>query len=96
MIKKKLLKNTTTLSFQEFADYIGLPPEMRLMFTTFSRAFFAEPQYISMAELIKSFHFYFLSNDHGLIYDVLNDDFEKTLLNPAFDFIKKNGGEVFH
>ena len=95
MIKKKLLKNTINTTFQEFADHIGLPPEMRLMFTTFSRAFFAEPQYISMAELIKSFHFYFLSNDHGLIYDVLNDDFEKTLLNPAFDFIKKNGGEVY-
>lgn len=92
--KEKTFKKYDNTTFQEFADHIGLPPEMKLMFTTFSRAFFAEPQYISMAELIKSFHFYFLSNDHGLIYDVLNDDFEKTLLNPAFDFIKKNGGEV--
>ena len=62
---------------------------MRLMFTTFSRAFFAEPQYISMAELIKSFHFYFLSNDKGLIYDVLNDDFQSTLLTPAKRFIEE-------
>ena len=93
--KEKTFDKYDNTTFQEFADHIGLPPEMRLMFTTFSRAFFAEPQYISMAELIKSFHFYFLSNDHGLIYDVLNDDFEKTLLNPAFDLIKKNGGEVY-
>jgi isorenieratene synthase len=57
------------------------------MFTTFSRAFFAEPHLISMAELIKSFHYYFLSNDLGLVYDVLNDDFEKTLWKPAKDFL---------
>lgn len=92
--KEKTFHKYDKTSFKEFADSIGLPPEMRLMFTTFSRAFFSEPQYISMAELIKSFHFYFLSNGHGLIYDVLNDDFEKTLLNPAEEFIKKNGGEV--
>jgi isorenieratene synthase len=47
-----------------------------------------------MAELIKSFHFYFLSNDHGLIYDVLNDDFQHTLLKPASDFIISNGGSI--
>ena len=47
-----------------------------------------------MAELIKSFHFYFLSNDHGLLYDVLNDDFQNTLLKPAEKFITENGGEI--
>jgi isorenieratene synthase len=77
-------------SFKDFADEVNLPPQMKLMFTTFSRAFFAEPQYISMAELIKSFHFYFLSNNHGLIYDVLNDDFEKTLWNPAKEFLNRH------
>ncbi len=92
--KEKTFEKYDNTTFQEFADYIGLPPEMRLMFTTFSRAFFAEPQYISMAELIKSFHFYFLSNDHGLLYDVLNDDFQNTLLSPAEKFITETGGEI--
>ena len=68
---------------------------MRLMFTTFSRAFFAEPQYISMGELIKSFHFYFLSNDHGLIYDVLNDDFEITLWNPIKKYLEVRNCRIF-
>jgi carotenoid phi-ring synthase / carotenoid chi-ring synthase len=77
------------VSFREFADKINLPPQMRLMFTTFSRAFFAEPKYISMAELIKSFHFYFLSNDLGLLYDVLNDDFENSLWKPFQSYISK-------
>ena len=92
--KEKTFAKYDQMSFQEFADYIDLPPAMRLMFTTFSRAFFAEPQYISMAELIKSFHFYFLSNNHGLLYDVLNDDFQNTLLRPAAKFITDNGGEI--
>lgn len=92
--REKTFEKFDNVSFKDFADKINLPPEMRLMFTTFSRAFFAEPQYISMAELIKSFHFYFLSNDHGLIYDVLNDDFQKTLLTPAERFIKMNNGEI--
>ncbi|MBT8384035.1 MAG: NAD(P)-binding protein [Ignavibacteriaceae bacterium] len=77
------------VSFKDFANEVKLPPEMQLMFTTFSRAFFAEPQYISMAELIKSFHSYFLSNDLGLLYDVLNDDFEDTLWNPAKEYLSK-------
>lgn len=87
--KEKTYEKFDQVSFKEFADEMNLPPQMRLMFTTFSRAFFAEPQLISMAELIKSFHFYFLSNDHGLIYDVLNDDFEKTLWKPAKNFLKR-------
>jgi isorenieratene synthase len=84
---KKTFEKFDHISFKDFADDVKLPPQMRFMFTTFSRAFFAEPHLISMAELIKSFHYYFLSNDLGLIYDVLNDDFEETLWKPAKDFL---------
>jgi carotenoid phi-ring synthase / carotenoid chi-ring synthase len=87
--KEKTFSKFDSVSFKDFADDVKLPPEMRLMFTTFSRAFFAEPQYISMAELIKSFHSYFLSNDLGLLYDVLNDDFEDTLWKPAKSYMSK-------
>ncbi|MEJ2194302.1 MAG: FAD-dependent oxidoreductase [Ignavibacteriaceae bacterium] len=87
--REKTFESFDKKSFKDFADEANLPPKMRLMFTTFSRAFFSEPKYISLAELIKSFHFYFLSNDLGLIYDVLNDDFEKTLWAPAEKFLDK-------
>jgi len=86
---QKTFEKFDHISFKNFADDVNLQPQMRLMFTTFSRAFFAEPHLISMAELIKSFHFYFLSNDLGLIYDVLNDDFEETLWKPAKDFLSR-------
>lgn len=81
-------------SFRQFADAAGLPPAMRLMFNTFSRAFFAEAHLMSMAEMIKSFHLYFLSNDLGLLYDVLNDDFETTLLAPARRFLEAQGAGI--
>jgi isorenieratene synthase len=87
--REKTFAKFDNVSFKDFADDVKLPPEMQLMFTTFSRAFFAEPQYISMAELIKSFHSYFLSNDLGLLYDVLNDDFEDTLWKQAKSYLSK-------
>jgi isorenieratene synthase len=87
--REKTFAKFDNVSFKDFAEDVKLPPEMQLMFTTFSRAFFAEPHYISMAELIKSFHSYFLSNDLGLLYDVLNDDFEDTLWKPAKNYLNK-------
>ncbi len=92
--REKTFAKFDAVSFKDFADDVKLPPEMQLMFTTFSRAFFAEPQYISMAELIKSFHSYFLSNDLGLLYDVLNDDFEDTLWKPAKNYLSKYKSKI--
>ena len=92
--REKTFSKFDTVSFKDFAEDVKLPPEMQLMFTTFSRAFFAEPQYISMAELIKSFHSYFLSNDLGLLYDVLNDDFEDTLWKPAKNYLSKYSSTI--
>jgi isorenieratene synthase len=77
-------------SFQEFIDKVNLPNELKLIFITFSRAFFSEPKNMSMAELIKSFHYYFLSNDLGIIYDVLDDDFEKTLWTPFRNYLQEH------
>ena len=91
---RKTFQNFDHATFNDFANMVGLNNQMRLMFTTFARAFFAEAHLISMAELIKSFHFYFLSNDHGLLYDVLNDDFDVTLLQPIRKFLKKHGTKI--
>jgi isorenieratene synthase len=92
---QKTFSKYDNASFKDFAEQVGLNNQMRLMFTSFARAFFAEPGLISMAELIKSFHFYFLSNDHGLIYDVLNDDFEVSLLNPMRQYLNNYDVSIF-
>ena len=82
------------VSFEQFAQQTAMPKHMRLVFNSFARAFFAEPHKMSLAELIKGFHFYFLSNDDGLIYDVLDDDFEHTFLKPVEDFILQHNGKI--
>jgi len=87
--REKTFAQFDAVSFQDFADRVKLTPQMKLMFTTFARAFFAEPRYMSMAEMIKSFHAYFLSNDLGLLYDVLDDDFDETLWNPVRKYAQK-------
>ncbi len=81
-------------SFAQFSKRTFMPKKMKLVFNSFSRAFFAEPEDMSMAELIKSFHFYFLSNEDGLLYDVLDDDFENSFLKYCRNFIERNGGRI--
>jgi isorenieratene synthase len=92
---QKTFERYDNQSFQSFIEQIGLSPAMRLMFTSFSRAFFAQPQLMSLAELIKSFHFYYLSNDLGLIYDVLNDDFKISLLDPWEKYLHQYQTKIY-
>ncbi len=77
-----------------FMQQCNVPDKMQRVFTSFTRAFFSSPEKMSTAELIKGFHFYFLSNDLGLLYDVLDDDFEHTFLKPASTFIQNYGGKI--
>jgi isorenieratene synthase len=81
-------------SFAEFADKAGLAPDLALSFTTFSRAFFADPDKMSMGELIKSFHFYYLSHDEGLEYDFPVKDYHRGLLEPWVAWLEKHGVDL--
>ena len=77
------------LSYKDWADDLGLPPSMRLMFNSFSRAFFATPDRMSTAELLKSFHSFFLSHDGGLIYDYPTHDYQNNFLAPLQTELEK-------
>lgn len=79
------------VSFADFARSAALPDRLVRIFTSFARAFFSEPSRMSMAEMIKGFHFYFLSNDLGLLYDYMNEDFAVSLLGPVFAHFEKHG-----
>ena len=82
------------VSYQEWADRLGIPPSMRLMFNSFSRAFFASPDRMSTAELLKSFHSFFLSHDGGLVYDYPTEDYETAFLGPIRQELDRLGAEV--
>lgn len=70
------------VSFAQFAKEANLGQDLRLIFNSFSRAFFSSPEKMSMAELIKSFHFYFLGHDHGLLYDYPAKPYEEGVIAP--------------
>lgn len=82
------------VSYAQFAADARLPASLQLVFNTFSRAFFADAEKMSMAELIKSFHFYYLSNDAGLIYEYPNDDYGRSLLLPLREHMQAHGVEI--
>jgi isorenieratene synthase len=82
------------VSFDQFADDADLPPPLRLVFSSFARAFFATPDRMSAAEVIKSFHFFYLSHDHGLLYDCLDDTYGRSLLAPMHARLAAVGGGV--
>ena len=79
---EKTFEKFDHVSFDEFAQWVRLPKGLRLTFNSFARAFFAPGHKLSAAELLKSFHFYFLSNNHGLLYDYPDDDYSLSLLKP--------------
>ena len=81
-------------SFEAFIERARLPKAIALVFTTFSRAFFAEPDRMSLAELMKAFHFYYLSHDRGLIYDYLKEGYASGLIAPLRAHLDRLGVEV--
>jgi isorenieratene synthase len=71
------------VDFDQFATRTNLPASLRLVFHTFARAFFAPGHKLSTAELMKSFHFFYLSHDHGLLYEYFDTDYEEALIEPV-------------
>lgn len=69
-------------SFDTFANEAEIPESLRLAFNVIARAFFADEDKISFAELLKSFHIYYFSHDKGLTYDYPRQDYQKSLLDP--------------
>jgi isorenieratene synthase len=81
-------------SFAQWADDARLPATLRLLFTTFARAFFAEEDRVSMAELAKSFHFYYLSHDRGLGFDHLRGSAADVLVAPLRADLERSGVRI--
>jgi len=82
------------IPFGRFCEEADLPPELRLSFRTFARAFFSDEADLSTADVLRAFHFYYLSHDHGLLYDYPAGDYETTLLAPIRAHLEANGVEI--
>ena len=81
-------------SYDEFAERARLPAGLKLVFGTFARAFFSPGHRISAAELIKSFHFFYLSHDRGLLYDYFTRNYREALIEPVRSRLSAAGVQV--
>ncbi len=81
-----------SVTAKEYLDSLRFPPEARrMMFDVFSHSFFNPEEQMSAAELLMMFHYYFLANSEGLLFDVLDDTFENALLAPLRAYLEDRG-----
>ena len=81
-----------SMTAKDYLDSLRFPPEARrMLFDVFSHSFFNPEDEMSAAELLMMFHYYFLANPEGLVFDVLNDTFEKALLEPLSIYLADRG-----
>ncbi|MCL7957336.1 MAG: FAD-dependent oxidoreductase [marine benthic group bacterium] len=77
---------------REYLDSLNFPPAARrMLFDVFSHSFFNPEEKMSAADLLMMFHYYFLANEEGLVFDVLDDTFERSLLTPLRDYLEARG-----
>ncbi|MEB3366356.1 FAD-dependent oxidoreductase [Saccharopolyspora mangrovi] len=77
---------------ESFLRSINFPPEARhLAFEVFSRSFFAPPSQMSAAELAAMFHIYFLGSTEGILFDVPNAGFDRSLWTPLQKYLTDRG-----
>jgi len=92
--REQVFAELDDVSYRTFAERAELPAKLRLVFNTFARAFFSDDDRLSMAELVKSFHFYYLSHDQGLIYDYPAGDYQDCVLGPIARYMEERDVEV--
>ena len=77
---------------REYLDSLRFPPAARrMMFDVFSHSFFNPEEHMSAADLLMMFHFYFMANPEGLVFDVLDDEFETSLWTPFRAYLEGLG-----
>lgn len=86
--------NFDDITFQRLCDEAALPAELRVSFRTFARAFFSDETDLSAADVLRAFHFYYLSHDLGLMYDYPMGDYETAVLTPIREHLEQNSVDI--
>jgi len=77
---------------REYLDSLRFPPHARrMLFNVFSHSFFNPEEALSAAELLMMFHFYFMGNPEGLVFDVLDDPFATAVWWPLRRYLEARG-----
>lgn len=68
---------------KDYLDSLRFPPEARqMLFDVFAHSFFNPEDRMSAAELVMMFHFYFVGNPEGLVFDVVDEPFSTAIWRP--------------
>jgi isorenieratene synthase len=79
----------------DLLDGLRVPDRARAMlFDVFAHSFFNPEQEMSAAEMIMMFHFYFLGNPEGLLFDVPDRDYGECIWAPLAAYLADQGAEV--
>lgn len=80
------------ITAREYLDSLRLPADARqLLFNVFAHSFFNPEEGMSAADLIMMFHFYFIGNPEGIIFDVLSEPFSFALWRPWRRYLENLG-----
>ncbi|MFW5921403.1 MAG: FAD-dependent oxidoreductase, partial [Polyangiales bacterium] len=66
----------------------------RMLFEVFAHSFFNPEDQYSAAELLEQFHFYFMGNPEGLVFDVMTTPFSEGLFGPLGRWLEARGARV--
>lgn len=80
---------------KDYLDSLNFPVEARdMLFSVFAHSFFNPEEDYSAAELLAMFHFYFLGNTDGLVFDVCNKPFGEAYFEPLGRYLEGLGVEI--
>ncbi|MFO0682334.1 MAG: FAD-dependent oxidoreductase [Sandaracinus sp.] len=78
-----------------YLDSLRFPDDARhMLFDVFAHSFFNPEEEYSAAELLAMFHFYFLGNPDGLVFDVMRQPFSTALFEPLARRLEGLGVEI--
>jgi len=83
------------MTASDYLASLNFPPEAhRMLFDVFARSFFNPYADMSAAEMLMMFHFYFVGNSEGLIFDVVHQPFSTGIWRPLRKYLEELGVDV--
>jgi isorenieratene synthase len=80
------------ITAKDYLDSLRFPPRARqMLFDVFAHSFFNPEEEFSAGELLMMFHYYFLGNPEGLVFDVLTEPFRAAIWQPFEELLQSNG-----
>ena len=77
---------------RDYLDSLRFPQRARrMLFDVFSHSFFNPESDMSAAELLMMFHFYFMGNPEGLVFDVVRRPFSTAIWAPLSRYLEHRG-----